>query len=127
VDEGIVMEIAWTRSGGIAGSATAIEGKVKFDGGVARVTSDLGYQRDLTPDEIRVLRAAVGQLPQRQPAFPGQLRDAYQYDIWVTGDDGRTQSLAVHGDSSLGVENLLDWVRRECDHIWMHRINRRLD
>jgi hypothetical protein len=121
------MEIAWTRSGGIAGSATAIEGKVKIDDGVARVTSDLGYQRDLTPEEIRVLGAAVWQLPHEQPAFPSQLRDAYQYDIRVTGNDGRTQSLTVHGDSSLGVENLLDWVRRECDRIWTHRINRRRD
>jgi hypothetical protein len=122
-----VMELTFTRSGGFAGSATAIEGKVTFDGGVARVTSGLGYQRDLTPEEIQALLAAIGQFPQRPPVSSGQLRDEYQYDIRITRDDGHTQDLTVHGDSSPGIENLPDWVRRECDLIWTHRINKRLD
>ena len=118
------MKITFTRSGGIAGPATSIEGTVTFDGGVGHVTSSLGYQRDLAPEELQLLRAAVGQFPQEQPAPPSQLRDAYQYDMRFVRGDGYTYNLAVYGEASpLGLENLLGWIRRECDRIWSHRIN----
>jgi len=91
---------------------------------VGHVTSSLGYQRDLAPEELQLLRAAVGQFPQEQPAPPSQLRDAYQYDMRFVRGDGYTYNLAVYGEASpLGLENLLSWIRRECDRIWSHRIN----
>jgi hypothetical protein len=115
------MEIGFRRSGGFAGAATAIEGKITFEGGVGRVRSGSGYRRDLTPEETRALRAAIDQFPPSQPTVPGQQRDAYQYDLWVQWDDGRTQHLVAHDDSSVGSANLLDWVRQECDRIWQQR------
>lgn len=119
------MQITFTRSGGIAGPATSCEGSITFDGISARVTSSFGYQRDLAPDEIQMLRAAISQPPSTQVPSPGQLRDAYQYDIRIARDDGTTENLTVHGDPQSGPQDLFGWVRQECDRIWTHRANSR--
>lgn len=123
--EGEQMQITFTRSGGVAGPATSCEGSITFDGIATRVTSSFGYQRDLAPDEIQMLRAAISQLPSAQVPSPGQLRDAYQYDIRITRDDGTTQNLTVHGDPRSGPQDVFGWVRQECDRIWAHRANSR--
>jgi hypothetical protein len=120
------MELTFSRSGGFAALPLGIGGKVTFQGKVARVTSEGGYQRDLTPDEIRTLQTAAANLPEKQSAGgPGQLRDAYQYDIRITRDDGRTQELVAHGESSAEMDGILDWVRSECDRIWAHKTRQR--
>ncbi len=125
-DEGEpAMQITFARSGGVAGSAAAIEGSISFCGASARVTSAFGYQRDLAPDEIQMLRAAISKLPSAQLSSPGQMRDVYQYDIRITRDDGTTQNLTMYGDSQSGPQNLFGWVRQECDRIWAHRANSR--
>ena len=123
--EGEQMQITFTRSGGFAGPATSCEGSITFDGISARVTSSFGYRRDLAPDEIQMLRAAISQLPSAQVPSPGQLRDAYQYDIRIARDDGTTENLTVHGDPQSGPQDLFGWVRQECDRIWAHRANSR--
>lgn len=122
-----MIRITFARSGGFAGSATDIEGNVTFDGGPARVTSAVGYQRDLGTDEVEVLRTAIGQLSHARAEPPVQSRDAYQYDVRIIRDDGAPQSLTVHGDPSPGRHDLFGWVRQECDRIWAYRASRRAD
>lgn len=116
------MKLTFTRSGGFAGPATALKGEVTFEGDSARATSDFGYRRDLAPEEIQTLRSTLMHLPAEQPASRSQ-PDRYQYDVTITWDDGHVRSLTMHGDTSPGVENLLAWVRQECDRIWTHRTN----
>jgi hypothetical protein len=122
-----MIRIMFGRSGGFAGSATAIEGNVTFNGGTGRVASAFGYQRDLGPDEIEALRTAIGHLSHGRAEPPVQLRDAYQYDVRIIHDDGSTESLTVHGDPSPGRQDLFGWVRQECDRIWAYRASRRAD
>ena len=117
-----VMKLSFTRSGGFAGPATALKGEVTFEGNSARATSDFGYRRDLAPEEIQTLRSTIMQLPVEQPASRQQ-PDQYQYDVSITWEDGHVRNLTVHGDGSPGTENLLEWVRHECDRIWTHRTN----
>lgn len=117
------MELNFSRSGGFAGPATVVEGKVAFEGKVAHVSSGLGYQRDLTSEEASGLRSAIERTPQNAQVPPGQLRDAYQYDIQIIGNGSQKQTVTVHGDSWPENAELLDWVRRECDRIWTYRIN----
>ncbi|MBZ5508441.1 MAG: hypothetical protein LAO78_23530 [Acidobacteriia bacterium] len=116
------MKFTFIRSGGFAGPATALKGEVSFEGGSAKATSDFGYHRDLAPEEIQTLQSSFMHLPQQQPASRPR-PDQYQYDITLAWDDGRVQNLTVYGDASPGTENLLDWVRHECDRIWTHRTN----
>ena len=125
------MQIAFVRSGGFAGMATRVEGAVQFDEHGARVSSGAaGYARDLAPEEAQKLRAAAD--PQgfanagSQPAGPGALRDAFQYDITVTTKDGKTHKLTQHGDPTVpGPNALLEWVKQEADRIWTHRLEKR--
>lgn len=114
------MKFVFTRSGGFAGPATAIRGEVIFDHDAARVTSDLGYERKLSSDEIQQLRDAIGQLSKSES--PSRLLpDQYQYDIQITADDGKVQTLTLHGDSSPQAKQILDWIREECRRIWAQR------
>lgn len=116
-----LMTLTFTRSGGFAGPATTVRGEVRFKDKVAKVLSDGGYQRDLNDKEASMLIATAKEIPQMQEGQGvANSPDQYQYDIQVTWDDGRTQSVTLHGDST-GTHALLDWVRRECDLIWGHR------
>ena len=90
------MQITFSRSGGFAGPATAIDGTVTVQGDTAHVTAASGYRRDLTPDEIQSLRSAAAQPAPARAASPGPMRDAYQYDIRITRDDGSTQSMTQY-------------------------------
>jgi hypothetical protein len=121
-DEGeSIVKITFSRSGGFAGAAVAIDGSVTFRGDSAQVTSTSGYQRDLASDEIQMLRGAISQLSSPQVASPGPMRDAYQYDVRVSRDDGTTQNLTTYGDPPSGPHGLFGWVRQECDRIWAYR------
>jgi hypothetical protein len=123
------MQIAFVRSGGVAGMAMRVEGSVKFEDRHARVTSVSGYTRDLAPEEVDKLSAATqaSALPaDAASSGPGPLRDAYQYDITVTTQDGKTRKMTVHGDRATPeARELVDWVRRESDQIWRHRLQKR--
>ena len=118
------MELDFARSGGFAGPATSIDGKVVIADGIGRVTSSLGYLRDLAPEEVGLLSAASARIPRVPSASPGRLRDAYQYDIRISQNGGPIQSVTVRGDSSPEAADLLAWVRQECDRIWTYRINK---
>jgi hypothetical protein len=116
-----LMTLTFTRSGGFAGPATTVKGEVQFKDKVAKVLSDAGYQRDLNEKEASMLIATAKEIPQmKEEQGVANSPDQYQYDIQVTWDDGRSQSVTLHGDSA-GTHSLLDWVRRECDLIWGHR------
>lgn len=116
-----LMTLTFTRSGGFAGPATTVRGEVRFKDKVAKVLSDAGYQRDLNDKEASMLIATAKEIPKMQEKQGvANSPDQYQYDIQVTWDDGRTQSVTLHDDST-GTYTLLDWVRRECDLIWEHR------
>ena len=115
------MEMIFARTGGFAGLATAVDGKVTFFGALARVTSGSGYRRELGQEESRELRGAIKQVFQDRPGAPGQLRDAFQYDIRIIAEDGRTLSITIYGRTQSEDEYLCDWVRQECDRIWAAR------
>jgi hypothetical protein len=117
------MKLVFSRSGGFAGPATTLQGEVNFKDGGALVTSDFGYQRNVAPEETKMLRALAKQLPQQRTEAPGRSADQYQYDVQIVQDDGQTQNLTMREAPSAGSENLHDWVLRECDRIWKHRIS----
>lgn len=115
------MKFTFTRSGGFAGPATAIRGEVRFDHDSARVTSDFGYERKLSIQEIEQVRDALAQLA--KPESSGRpLPDQYQYDVQITADDGQVQTVTLYGDSSPQAKKILDWVREECSRIWAQRM-----
>ena len=109
--------------------ATRVEGSVKFEDRHGQVTSASGYSRDLDPEEVDKLRASAQ--PSALPADAaapgaGPLRDAYQYDITVTTQDGKTRKMTAHGDHATPeARELVDWVRQESDKIWRHRLQKR--
>jgi hypothetical protein len=49
------------------------------------------------------------------------MRDAYQYDIRITRDDGTRQEFVIHGESAPALSGVLDWIRGECDRIWAYK------
>lgn len=118
------MKLVFSRSGGFAGPATAIRGEVNFKDGNALVTSDFSYQRDVAPEETAMLRALAKQLPQQRAEAPSRSADRYQFDVQIVQDDGQTQNVTMREVPSAGSENLHDWVLRECDRIWQHRISK---
>ena len=115
------MELEFVRSGGFAGMATQVEGKVTLDGTAGQVTSSSGYNRKLTSEEAAKLQSmADAALSQSAgPSGPGELRDGYQYDLTITTGDGKKRSIVTHGDS--GVTGIFSWVRTECENIWKFR------
>jgi hypothetical protein len=119
-----VMEIDFVRSGGLAGMLTQVEGKVVFNGSSAQVTSpSSGDTRKLDPQEVTTLQSAAELAAKQQTTGgPGVLRDAYQYEIRITGNDGRTYQVTEHGESTgTPTSALAEWVRQECERIWEHR------
>jgi hypothetical protein len=132
------MQIEFVRSGGFAGTATNVSGKVEFDGKSAKVASAaVSYQRELSPPEVRllsgsaepaVLAKAKSVLPK-----PGAARDAYQFDITVVTKDGKRHAFTVGAESvpeqlqtaSPELAGLVSWVQQEADKIWTHRVSQR--
>ncbi len=115
------MELDFVRSGGFAGPATQVEGKVSMAGTSGEVTSANGYSRKLSVDETTKLQAmATAAVKQKAAANgPGDLRDGFQYDVTFTGADGTKQSVVTHGETD--VTGIFSWVRTECDKIWKFR------
>lgn len=129
-DRSKVMKISFVRSGGFAGPATNVEGEIVFDDKGARIVAPGGYERKLAPEEAQQLRAAADPArlaaAQRAAAQPGNMRDAFQYDISVSTNDGKTHTLTV-GDpdrlksASPEMGQLMTSIQDEIDKIWAHR------
>jgi hypothetical protein len=122
--KGSLMEIDFVRSGGLAGMLTQVEGKVVFNGSSAQVNSpSSGYTRKLDPQEIATLQSAAESAARQQTTGgPGALRDAYQYEIHITANDGKTYHVTEHGESAgTPTSALAEWVRQECERIWEYR------
>ncbi len=120
------MELQFTRSGGFSGMATQVAGTVVFNGNGATVTSgSTKYNHPLTADEAaRLRRAAEKSKSQALNNKDTGLRDAFQYDLQIRTNDGRTSKLQLQGDSSdPDIGFLINWVREECDRIWDFRIH----
>lgn len=49
---------------------------------------------------------------------PIQLRDAFQYTIRVSQDDGTVQNFSLSDGSTPGIPNVVHWVSQESDRIW---------
>jgi len=113
------MQITFVRSGGATPMLRA-EGAVQFEGQGAHVTSG-AYRRDLDASEVQKLRNATDanslktlrQLAQQ----PSQLRDAFQYNITIRAEDGKTEEFVIHGEPA---SPLAQWVQQEADHIWAY-------
>ena len=120
------MQIEFVRSGGFAGAATNGEGTVTLEGNGGRVRSDMvQFSRDLTPDEARQLRAAGesaagSKAKDAAKSDPGPTRDAYQYDVSITNDAGKTIKLAAPA-AAPEAKTLLEWVQAETKKIWTFR------
>jgi hypothetical protein len=113
------MQITFVRSGGAMPILRA-EGAVQFEDQVGQVTSG-AYRRDLDAAEAQTLRHATDanslktlrQLAQQ----PSRLRDAFQYNITVRTQDGKSEQFIVHGEPP---SPLAQWVRQEADRIWAY-------
>lgn len=127
------MQIKFARSGGFAGAATSVAGTVEFDEHGARVNGDgTDYHRELTPQETEQLRAAAepGALTAAKAALPAPeaVRDGYQYDITVVGDDGKSHSLTLGEGPNQprnAASDLRSWIEEETQKIWRHRVGAR--
>ena len=115
------MEMTFARSGGFAGAATGVTGRVTFASASARVTGGPSYERDLSESETQELRDSVMQASINSTGASSKLPDGYQFDARVVADDGSSRSVTLHDEVTLGNSYLLDWVRQECDRIWRSR------
>src|SRR5689334_2511692 len=116
------MQINFERSGGFAGAATSVAGTVELDEHGGHVDGKgTDYHRELTPEEAERLRTAAdpGALAQAKAALPApdSARDAYQYDVTVVADDGKSQSLTLGeggpNQSGNAVAELRSWIQEE--------------
>ena len=132
------MQIRFVRSGGFSGAATNVSGTVEItpEGGSVR-GEGAPYQREVPPQEAEQLRAGADPkvLERAKAALskPSPVRDGYQYDVTVTGDDGSTSAVSFTGDGTSdelrqiapGAASLGSWVRDEAQKIWKSKINAR--
>jgi hypothetical protein len=113
------MQITFVRSGGATPILRA-EGVLQFEGQVAHVTSG-AYRRDLDTSEAQELRNATDanslktlhQIANRS----SQLRDAFQYNVTVRAEDGKTEQFVIQGEPPAP---LAQWVQQEADRIWTY-------
>lgn len=122
-----VMDMHFMRSGGFAGMATQVAGEVVFQNSGAVVTSEpSGYRRELTSSEAQKLRSWADSASAHPVKIqPTELRDAYQYDVTVTCN-GKTIQLTTHGEQdNPELNELMNWIRHECESIWQYRIQQR--
>lgn len=117
------MQIRFVRSGGFAGRATNVEGIVTFEDDTAKVTAAPSYERDVPEQEAALIRQAAdpARLAAAKSGKPGPSRDAYQYEVTIEDDNGHGQTFTV----SPSAENLGDWVQKETERIWSHRLKNR--
>jgi len=128
------MQIKFVRSGGFAGAATSVAGTVELGEHGGRVDGEgTDYHRDLTPQEAERLRtdAAPSALAAAKAALsaPDSVRDGYQYDITVIGEDGKSQALTL-GDGGSDrlpqtATDLRSWIQDQAQKIWSYRISHR--
>ncbi len=126
------MEISFTRSGGFAGRATNVSGLVRFDGLQAHVSSEgTDYGRDMTAEEASELRSLATAVPAKggHASGAGDVRDGFQYDVLLHTEDGKQHSIRLgpHESSAGGASpaTLSDWLDREAQRIWDHRLAQR--
>jgi hypothetical protein len=127
-----VMNIEFHRAGGMA-PLTNISGSVTLTDAGGEVTSDDGtYQRTLTADEVKQLRASIDPPASAapQPESP-QLMDGFLYSIALTSQDGKTRKLSINAGNKLdlrklpsGEARLLAWVEAESDKILENRVKK---
>jgi hypothetical protein len=127
----VVMKIHFVRSGGFGGAAMRVEGDVVFDDHGGRVISaKTGYERQLEPAEVEILRCAVQPSTASKSKEPkaGGVPDGYQYDISTVAEDGKVHpvtSLNDPGGRTPEENDLFKWVQEESERIWQYRINKR--
>jgi hypothetical protein len=120
------MELQFSRSGGFAGPATEIGGTVVFsEGGATILAEGSRYRRELAAEEAARLRQAAERAKGAPVSTgPGDLRDAYQYEVRIGPIDGKTTVLTSHGETyAPQAEVLMRWVQEECNRIWDFRIH----
>jgi phosphohistidine phosphatase SixA len=113
-----VMEIDFLRSGGFAGAATQVDGKVVLSNGGGEVTSGSGYRRQLSGGEASILSSGAAAAQQSPPNGPGAVRDGYQYDIHIRSGDAQSRSVTLYGEASAKIAG---WIAEECQRIWDYR------
>ncbi|WP_263383738.1 protealysin inhibitor emfourin [Granulicella arctica] len=115
------MEISFTRTGGFVGRATNVSGVIHTDAhGVHVSAPGSDYRRDLAVAEAKQVEDLVTRVPGQGSNQPGHspVRDGFQYDVSVTMEDGETHSIPP----SAQTQGLSDWVQRETQRIWEHRL-----
>jgi hypothetical protein len=129
--KGRLMKMTFARSGGFAGRATNVQGAVEFDSKGGHVTAeDAGYYRELPVAEATRLETLVTELTAGdKPPGARPMPDAYQYEISIAPDVGKTRTLVLQHDgvgvdTSAGSE-LFGWVQSEAQRIWDYKIANR--
>jgi hypothetical protein len=105
---------------------------LKPDGTAEVSSADSGYHRELSSQEVLMLRQTAGSID--FPKLQTNLRnpkaaDQYQYDITIKTSDGRSYNVTVGESpaaelerSASGLGKLVDWIRHEADAIWEKKI-----
>jgi hypothetical protein len=117
------VSFTFTRSGGVAGKATAIRASVTLEpnGGSVSAPEKAGYHRVLTAEEAAKLKSwllEAERQPTQNKATPSSVPDSFQYNI-VTGTGQGTHTLELSSPSNAALEQ---WVENECGKIWNHMI-----
>jgi hypothetical protein len=127
------MQIKFVRSGGLA----AMPG-LNVEGRLATVSSEaVKYRRDLTGPEAEQLRTAadpvaISRAKSALASRPSAARDAYQYEITIATEDGKTHKVTLNaaGGQELsqmapGLGQLVQWIDQESQRIKAHRLGGR--
>ena len=119
-----VMKMEFSRSGGLAGMATSVNGVVTFRENAGEVSSPNGYHRVLTVAEVDSLCKTLAQPELRRSSTDTNLRDAYQYQVVLKLESKKSQSFVLQEGGREGNTNpLLSWIMQECQRIWEHRVS----
>jgi hypothetical protein len=132
------MQIEFVRSGGFAGPATNVTGKVEFDGKSASVTSaGTAYRRELSSQEADLLSGSAepSVLGKAKSALAAQSAapDAFQFEITIVSKDGKRHAITVGAEggseklktAAPELAPLVSWVGQEVDRIWSYRLSQR--
>ena len=124
-----VTLLKFSRTGGLAGSKVA--GTVTFSANHAYVDADgFPYRRELSSQERKQLLADAEAADfSAAPGKAATVPDAYQFEITVTTEDGRSRSLSFGENSedrlkqaSPAASRLAAWVQQEIMAISIRRI-----
>jgi phosphohistidine phosphatase SixA len=117
-----VTQIKFLKSGGFAGMATNVEGTATLRDHSGEVTSVDNYHRTLTTRELELLRHGADPKRLETAGTQNAVPDGFQYEITVTPENGKSQTVTFHGEPPSGQPNsLYNWVAQECRRIWDHR------